>query len=86
MQGRLVMLDVGSCRIRGQKCQGWGDIWLSTGGKPVDAADDALVDFAAAFEIRLFGVGIGDGIDGHPRPIRRHVGHRHKVGKCKPVR
>lgn len=45
-----------------------------TAGEPVDTTGNTLVDFGAALEIGVLGIGIWDGIDGVARAVGCHVG------------
>ena len=42
------------CVVGGQKWENRRHIWASAGGKPINAANDALVNFSAAGKIRIW--------------------------------
>ena len=76
VEGSFVVL-MGWASVRGgQKGECRGHIWPGTCGQPIDTANNTLITFCASFQVGIFGVRRWDGIDGHTRPIRSHVGDR----------
>ena len=49
--------------VGGEKSKARANVWASARGKPVDTSDDALIDFGAAFQIRIVVIRVWDGVD-----------------------
>ena len=64
MDGSFVMLLVGCHVVGREKGETWADVGVCTCSEPVDAANNALVDFEALFEIWIVGILIGNGVNG----------------------
>ena len=74
MDGSFVVLLV-RCHIVGrEKGEARADVWACACSEPVDAADDALIDLGAAFQVWIVRIRVGNGINGNSRAIGSHVG------------
>ena len=72
MNGCFVVLMVWSHIRRCKEGKSRRDIWSCTTGESVDTTSDTLVDFGATFEVWVFGIGVGGGIDRVSRALGRH--------------
>ena len=74
MNCRFVVLMRWICVVGSQKRENRRYIRASAGGKPINAANDALVNFGAAGKIRIIRIRRGNGVNGITGAVGSHVG------------
>ena len=68
------MLLVGRIYILGKECENRGNVRTSESCKPIDAANNVLIDLYSTRNIRIEGVNWRNGINGEAGAIWCHIG------------
>ena len=85
MERRFIVLVVWCHIVGGKEGESGRNVRACSSGKPIDGADNALVDLRATFQIWIFGIRMRNGVYGVTRSVGRHVGDKVHPVDAKPV-
>ena len=63
MEGSFIVLMARIGIVGCEECKSGGHIWASAGGQPIDATNNTLIAFSAAFEVGIGWIWGRNGID-----------------------